>query len=210
MLGVRLVCSILLPLPSELDLALSLVLAGGLGYLVGLLFERQREEAFLDPLTQAYTRVFLTTELERQLVLAYRYNFPVSLIMIDMDRFKTINDTLGHLVGDETLRALALRLKSQLRQSDALVRYGGDEFLLVLPHTSSGDATLLLDRIKKAMASVDGEPVTFSAGGATFPDNGTDVQTLLLAADEALRAAKKQGDCINWAPLHASPSGAMG
>jgi diguanylate cyclase (GGDEF)-like protein len=129
-----------------------------------------------------------------------RYGRPFSLLMLDIDHFKSVNDTHGHLVGDEALRAVATLIQTSVRPTDLVARYGGEEFVVVLPETTGVGAWALADRLRHCIA--DGAlsvptghalPQTVSIGVAAFPEDADSVEKLLSAADRALYAAKAGG-----------------
>jgi diguanylate cyclase (GGDEF)-like protein len=139
----------------------------------------------------------LTDELER----AERYNRPLSLVLIDLDHFKRVNDSHGHQVGDLVLRHLASLLTGQTRAVDHVARYGGEEFALIEVETDAPGALLSAERIR---AGLEGSPcpvpglegglsITLSAGVATYPQHGLAAESLLRAADRALYEAKARG-----------------
>jgi diguanylate cyclase (GGDEF)-like protein/PAS domain S-box-containing protein len=166
---------------------------------VQALQERLREQATHDPLTGLYNRRYLEETLGRELILAGRQGHPVSMIMGDLDHFKAVNDHYGHLGGDEVLRTFGDLMKRQVRGSDIYCRYGGEEFLLVLPQMSTENAVKRAEQLRSAMAAVpvpyDGSSiaVTASFGVATFPRDGLTGDELIAAADGALYAAKAAG-----------------
>jgi diguanylate cyclase (GGDEF)-like protein len=124
---------------------------------------------------------------------------PIAVLMIDIDHFKTINDTLGHQAGDEVLRVVSARLRAGLRPLDAIGRYGGEEFLAVLPQTNIEGAHQAAERICHAMSKTPIQfaeykiPVTCSIGCAASADTSLDVNTLIHQADSALYRAKSSG-----------------
>ncbi len=158
-----------------------------------------QEKAIRDPLTGIYNRGYLDEALPRELARARRENYPVAVIMIDLDHFKKINDTYSHAAGDEVLRSLAALLKRSARESDVICRYGGEEFVVVMPRMSAEHA---LQRIELWRADLAGTlvrhgewdiRVTLSAGVAGFPAHGNDMDTLLAHADEMLYRSKSEG-----------------
>jgi diguanylate cyclase (GGDEF)-like protein/PAS domain S-box-containing protein len=161
--------------------------------------EELREQATHDPLTGLCNRRYLEENLARELHRAQRGNWPLCVVMLDLDHFKPFNDTFGHDAGDSTLRELSQVLREKLRKSDILSRYGGDEFVLVLPNSSLADARQRLEQIlvlikqkQTRQGSLLGQ-VTVSAGVAAAPEHGSTVSELVRAADVALVAAKKAG-----------------
>ena len=174
--------------------------------------EKLREQATRDPLTGLYNRRYLEEALGRELILAGRHGNPVSMIMGDLDHFKAVNDRYGHLGGDEVLRAFGDLMKRQVRGSDIYCRYGGEEFLLVLPRMSTEDAVNRAEQLRSAMAAAPvpyGDfviAVTASFGVATFPRDGRTGDELIAAADSALYAAKAAGRnrvSVNSGPIAA-------
>ena len=169
------------------------------------LFERKRLEAHLvhladhDPLTDLLSRRGFHAELWRQLAKAKRYGVRGSLLFLDLDDFKRVNDTLGHAAGDQVLNGLAALLRARLRDSDLLARLGGDEFAILLPHTSGEQASTVAEQLLAAIRgqtmAIEGRPVTVSAsiGVALFPDDGHSVEEVLAGADAAMYRAKAAG-----------------
>jgi diguanylate cyclase (GGDEF)-like protein/PAS domain S-box-containing protein len=168
--------------------------------------ERLREESIHDALTGLYNRRYLDEFFGRELVVAMRVDHPVSAIMADIDHFKNVNDRYGHLAGDEVLRVFGDLMRRFTRTSDIGFRYGGEEFLLILPRMSQEVAVQRAEQVRGALAATRisyGESsiaVTASFGVATFPEDGTTADTLVSAADNALYAAKAEGrDRVNVA-----------
>ncbi len=156
--------------------------------------------ATTDPLTRIANRRMLWHDLERYGRIARRYGKNLSLIMLDIDNFKGINDTYGHVVGDEVLKKIASVLKTSVRESDTLYRYGGEEFAILCPETDKRGAYELAERIrnkvKKTSVELQGDGliyVTVSLGVASFPDDTDDPQELLSVADISLYKAKREG-----------------
>lgn len=153
-----------------------------------------------DPLTDLYNRRYMEETLERELQRAARYGHTVGVIMLDLDNFKNFNDTFGHGVGDVLLRELGALLKSLLRGADVPCRYGGEEFLLILPDAPLAQtecrAEEIRERVKDLTIHHTGQSlggVTVSAGVAVFPTHGTTLEELLRASDAALYRAKSLG-----------------
>jgi diguanylate cyclase (GGDEF)-like protein/PAS domain S-box-containing protein len=161
--------------------------------------ERLREQSTHDALTGLYNRRFLEESLLRELLAAGRHGHPVSVIMGDLDHFKAVNDRHGHLAGDAVLRVFGELLKRHARGSDVYCRYGGEEFLLVMPDMAQDKAVERAGQLCRAMAATPvlfGEvliPVTASFGVATFPHDGRTGDALIAAADRAMYAAKAAG-----------------
>ena len=160
---------------------------------------RLREQVIHDPLTGLYNRRYLEETLVRELARAQRNGQPVSVIMGDIDHFKAINDERGHLAGDEVLRALGALLLRNSRRSDICCRYGGEEFLLVLPGTAEATARERAERLRVCLATMEIGPdpdairATASFGVAWFPKHGPTAGELLAAVDRALYSAKQAG-----------------
>ncbi|WP_168798751.1 sensor domain-containing diguanylate cyclase [Herbaspirillum sp. ST 5-3] len=161
--------------------------------------EQLRDQANHDPLTGLYNRRYLDDNLARELIRCKREQQPLSLVLIDIDHFKQINDAYGHLAGDQVLKHLAAMLGAEVRGSDIACRYGGEEFLLMLPGLPQDVAHVRAEEWRSAFAASpitlgDGPvTVTWSAGIATFPANGATAEELFRAADNALYQAKRQG-----------------
>jgi diguanylate cyclase (GGDEF)-like protein/PAS domain S-box-containing protein len=161
--------------------------------------DRLRQESTHDALTGLYNRRFLEEALGRELILADREGHPVSVIMADLDHFKEVNDEYGHAAGDEVLRVFSERLKGLTRGSDISCRWGGEEFLLVLPRMDVSSAAHRAEELRVAMESTPIEleagpiPVTVSLGVAGRADDGESTGRLIAAADAALYGAKAAG-----------------
>jgi len=161
--------------------------------------ERLEQLAHTDPLTGCLNRRALTEALERELDRARRYSLVLTVLLVDLDHFKSINDTLGHLVGDSVLRQLGELLRHEVRSVDSVARYGGEEFVIVLPETGIHGALVFADRMRQRIAQHQfadmGESrVTVSIGVAGFPDQRVvSPETLLALADTALYRAKADG-----------------
>jgi diguanylate cyclase (GGDEF)-like protein len=160
-----------------------------------------KELSIKDGLTDLYNYRFFSKSLQDQYHLAERYNFPLSFIMIDIDYFKAINDTYGHQFGDEILKQLAGILTDNVRDTDKLVRYGGEEFAILLPHTDIEDAYIKAERLRELISNynfkIQGEKlgITISSGVAAYPANKGihRAERLVNYADKALYQAKEQG-----------------
>ena len=160
------------------------------------IFTLSQRLAAVDELTGLFNRRFLDTYLSKELNRAHRYQEPFSLVFVDVDNFKHINDTYGHPVGDRVLAGLGTRVLQLLRREDFAARYGGEEFLIVLPHTDTEGARRFSDRLQTQLEQSefpDGVRVTYSGGIATFPDHGVTAAELLRKADVALYQAKTNG-----------------
>ncbi|MDQ6829324.1 MAG: GGDEF domain-containing protein, partial [Gemmatimonadota bacterium] len=166
--------------------------------------DRERLEvlALTDPLTQLLNRRALMERLGAEFDRSARYGLSLTALMFDLDHFKLVNDTYGHLVGDEALRGVATVLSRELRVVDLVARYGGEEFVVVLPETPLDGAVAFGDRVRLKIAErplAGGEEggwltITVSCGVASFPGlNIGSPDELIAAADEALYRAKAQG-----------------
>jgi len=154
----------------------------------------------VDPLTGLYNRRFMDESLEREVVRANRKQAPLAVIMIDIDHFKRINDTYGHAAGDVVLRAAGESMKQHIRASDVVCRYGGEEFLILMPEAGPEIARERAEALRLAVQALEisheGKPlgqVTISLGLAMLPQHGTRVAALVSAADAALYEAKNRG-----------------
>jgi diguanylate cyclase (GGDEF)-like protein len=156
-----------------------------------------KEFSFKDEVTGLYNRRFFSIRLEEEVSRYRRFNHPVSVVLLDLDGFKAVNDDLGHGAGDETLRAMAEILLKQSRGINVICRYGGDEFAVLLVETSKSGARLYADRIRYVLSTwtfAHGRRVTASFGIASLPEDvAPAADELIRAADEALYAAKRAG-----------------
>jgi len=160
-----------------------------------------RQQAILDPLTGLFNRRYLDETLPRELLMAKRRNAPLCVVMLDIDGFKQFNDSFGHGPGDAVLRDFADILREHLRKSDISCRYGGDEFVLILPDSSITDTQERMEQIRTLLKEYKlnhfGKQtlkmVSLSAGIAHMPEHGKTEAELLRAADEAMYAAKQNG-----------------
>jgi len=151
--------------------------------------QRLRRTAAKDPLTGLLNRGMFDELAEAELARSRRHERPLSIILLDIDHFKLFNDTYGHIVGDEVLRAVADMLRSG-RQSDLAARYGGEEFILLLPETDTQAASDHAEHLRETIAA---STVTVSIGVAGVPDDGTDLRTVIDRADYRLYEAKAGG-----------------
>jgi diguanylate cyclase (GGDEF)-like protein len=156
-----------------------------------------KEFSFKDEVTGLYNRRFFSIRLEEEVSRYRRFNHPVSVVLLDLDSFKAVNDELGHAAGDETLRAMADILLKQSRGINVICRYGGDEFAVLLVETSKSGARLYADRIRYVLSTwtfAHGRRITASFGIASLPEDvAPAADELIRAADEALYAAKRAG-----------------
>ena len=149
--------------------------------------------ALTDPLTDVGNRRAFEARLTEGLALTARTGQPLSLCLVDLDDFRSFNETGGHQQGDEALRLVAGALRDEMRTSDLAFRVGGDEFALVLPDTVATSGAALLERVRVALAGTHLGPLSITAGVAQAPADGGDLATLYAAADEALYAGKRAG-----------------
>lgn len=163
-------------------------------------FEYQYKLATIDGLTELYNHRYFQDALRAQIEISKRYGRPFSLIITDIDYFKSFNDTYGHQSGDAVLRQVAQTLKKNSRTTDFVCRYGGEEMSIILPNTSAEEALFNAKRINKAVAerdfqinSTETSKVTISLGVATYPDNAETPQDLIEYADKGLYYAKEHG-----------------
>lgn len=162
--------------------------------------ESLREQAIRDALTGLFNRRYLEEALARELHRAGHGKVPLSVLMLDLDFFKNFNDMHGHAAGDAVLKQVGKLLETHTRREDVACRYGGEEFVLILPGAPLGVAWRRADELRQAVrhASLEFEgkvlgPVTLSVGVACFPEHGATRETLLAAADQALYQAKHAG-----------------
>jgi diguanylate cyclase (GGDEF)-like protein len=156
-----------------------------------------KETSFKDEVTGLYNRRFFSLRLEEEISRFRRFNHPVSVVVLDLDGFKSVNDEFGHAVGDETLRDVGQILMKHSRGINVVSRYGGDEFAVLLVETSKSGARLYADRIRQVVATFPyshGKRVTASFGVASLPDDEASTsEELFRGADGALYAAKRAG-----------------
>lgn len=181
-----------------LDIVISIALVAVLGYVYESLRSRDalvlRQLSRIDPLTGVLNRRASEERMTEELARCDRYRRPLSVILFDIDHFKRVNDLHGHATGDAVIVEVAARVRDSIRTTDALVRWGGEEFLVVLPETDAAGAKLTAERIVRVVreAPLAGLDVTVSAGVATLR-RGDDRAILVARADECLYAAKRGG-----------------
>lgn len=170
--------------------------------------DQLREQALRDPMTRLHNRRYFDETLPRELARASREGYPLSLILIDLDHFKLINDSFGHPAGDEVICALAEILRAGARERDIVCRYGGEEFIVALPQMSLENAVRHADEWRVAMENTSIQHgvltmcTTFSAGVAAFPDHGCQLEKLIEFADTALYDSKQNGrNRVSGCPL---------
>ena len=173
------------------------------------LYEAVKENSIVDGLTNVFVRRHFMERFQEELKRAFRYRFPLSVLMVDVDHFKSYNDKFGHLVGDKTLREVAQVIRENVRRVDVIGRYGGEEFAIVAPEIAKLQGQELAERIRSAVAKkrlriYDEETqITVSIGISSFPEDLSDkphsdfsegcLSTLLEKADQALYKAKEEG-----------------
>ncbi|CAH0264709.1 MULTISPECIES: GGDEF domain-containing protein [Pseudomonas] len=163
-----------------------------------LLYRAATQSALRDPLTDTGNRIAMDQTLQREIEMSRRHSQPLSLLMLDIDHFKQINDTYGHSAGDEVLKAVAASIKSQLRNVDMVFRFGGEEFMILLSNTSREAAAMVGERLRFAAQAQDyvaeGKAIelTVSLGCSTLLP-GESAESLLRRADSALYVAKREG-----------------
>ncbi len=177
----------------ELDLLDTLARHASVPVAHASLYEATRESADRDPLTGLFNLRYFCSQIEQEVSRADRLGHQFSIVAVDLDHFKSVNDTLGHLAGDALLRDMARLFTKTVREYDSVVRYGGDEFVIILPEAVVEDAVDTVERLKCAVAEyVEGFPglqaVKFSAsfGPATYKTDGDDVKSLLTIADKRM------------------------
>lgn len=157
--------------------------------------------AYSDTLTGLYNRRYLIAHLNHKITELSETDKPLSILMIDIDHFKSVNDTFGHAFGDEVLRGVAQGISGGLRDSDTVARYGGEEFVVVMPDTTAGEALTVAERLRMEVAGLafpvpgkdDELSMTVSIGAATSCDSFESVESLMERADQALYGAKRAG-----------------
>lgn len=189
---------VVLELTRRLDQGFNEILKEGIKTYFDSHSRRLRHLADTDALTGLHNVRFFRRQLHSNLEMYKRYRIPFSLLMLDLDKLKELNDARGHSAGDRALKHLAETLKTEKRETDIAVRYGGDEFFLLLPGTNADEAARLARRIIRAVRELNmrtgGEEMTgVSIGIVSCPANGTDVGTLRARADRALQLAKSIG-----------------
>jgi diguanylate cyclase (GGDEF)-like protein len=164
------------------------------------LHEQTKRASVTDPLTGLPNRREFDDDLQAEVRRAQRYDRPLSVLFVDLDHFKLLNDRYGHRAGDVALQAAAAALQRSLRETDRVYRIGGEELVIIAPETAAEQGRTLAERLRRAVATCaeDGAPqVTASFGVAALPHNAVDAVGLMRAADRALYAAKSRGrDCV--------------
>ena len=159
--------------------------------------ERVKQLAYIDGLTGIFNRRFFELRINEEMERALRFDVGMSVIMIDIDQFKRLNDEFGHLLGDEVLRQVSSLFHQQLRKIDVVCRYGGEEFAILLSQTDPQYSLGIAEKLRRVVETWQfpgvPRPVTISAGVATFPEHGPTRDDLMKAADAGLYAAKQAG-----------------
>jgi diguanylate cyclase (GGDEF)-like protein len=159
--------------------------------------QRVKQLAYLDGLTGIFNRRYYETRITEEIERARRFGSELAVVMMDVDKFKSLNDTYGHLLGDEVLRQVSSLLSKQIRKIDVVCRYGGEEFVILLPQTGLEQALHVADKLRRAIEEwqFPGVPrtLTISAGVAVYPNHGNTRDELVKAADAALYGAKDAG-----------------
>ncbi|HEV2963821.1 MAG TPA: sensor domain-containing diguanylate cyclase [Candidatus Angelobacter sp.] len=160
-------------------------------------FERMKQLAYVDGLTGIFNRRYFEMRIAEELERASRFMGRMSVIMVDIDHFKRLNDEFGHLLGDEVLRGVSNILKQQLRKVDMVCRYGGEEFAIVVPETTGANTLVVAEKLRRQIETHPfpgvPRPVTISCGVADYPSQGSTRDELVAAADSALYQAKQAG-----------------
>ena len=160
------------------------------------LFAQVQQQALTDALTGCFNRRSFEMQLEREVRIAMRQRQPLSVVLLDIDHFKRVNDTYGHDAGDAALRYVAGMLREELRGVDTAARYGGEEFVVVLPQAGTEGAVVVAERLRERLAGMEVPGVgriTASFGVATYPLHGRGREEMVKAADRALYEAKAGG-----------------
>lgn len=172
-----------------------------------------KEKIIFDDLTQAYNRRYLETYLDEEIERSKRYHHLFSILFVDLDHLKKVNDRYGHIYGSKVLRLVALLLRERLRKSDKIFRFGGDEFVVTLPETDSHQALVVAQRLrgtlKRHRIPVRGGSramITASFGIATYPSDGTGKEELIRHADELMYQAKREARDRRTGPLPDRPA----
>jgi diguanylate cyclase (GGDEF)-like protein len=183
----------------DLDLLLTLVEPCAIAIENAILFQRAEQLTITDDLTQLFNSRYLNLYMGRELKRCKRHGIPLSVIFMDLDGFKGINDNHGHLAGSRTLTEVGTILAKAVRESDILARYGGDEFVVVLPETPTSGALVIAERIRK---NIEAHPflaeeglnahISASLGVASYPDHGLSPEGLIQKADQAMYRVKEK------------------
>ncbi|HOW27931.1 MAG TPA: sensor domain-containing diguanylate cyclase [Elusimicrobiota bacterium] len=184
---------------NDLRLLEALATLGSMAFDNALLYQRVEQLAIYDGLTRVLTRRAFEEKFAEELLRAGRYRYPVGVVMVDVDHFKKVNDTHGHAVGDQVLQMVTRILKARLRPVDTVGRYGGEEFIALLPQLGHVEVKGIVEGIRQVISQ---EPcssssgtfhITLSAGVASYPEDATTTPQLIRTADQRLYQAKTQG-----------------
>jgi len=187
---------------TERDLQMLSIVArsGALALENAELHKRTEELTIIDALTESYNYRYFVRKLQEEKRRAARYNLPLSLIMVDIDWFKKLNDTYGHEAGNVVLKSLAGMINACIRDVDIFARYGGEEFVIILPQTPLREAQTIGERIREKVEATTIDTgstgklrITVSVGVSSFPENGRSQEELVTVADQALYRAKGEG-----------------
>lgn len=160
-----------------------------------LLYKKSQHMSVTDGLTGVYNHRYFQNQIELELSRAQRYDLNFSIILIDLDKFKKINDTYGHISGDRILKRISKQISNTLRKTDTVARYGGDEFVVLLPETGKENAVSVANRIRGNIDKANEREeikINVSIGMASYPDNGVYSKDLVQKADSALYKAKEE------------------
>jgi diguanylate cyclase (GGDEF)-like protein len=185
--------------PADLDLLLTLVEPCAIAIENAILFQRTEQLTITDDLTKLFNSRYLNVYIGREIKRCKRHGIPLSVIFLDLDGFKGVNDQYGHLAGSRTLSEVGGILAEAVRESDILARYGGDEFVVVLPETPPAGALVIAERIRKAVAGhaflkdqgVEAR-ISASFGIASYPDHALTPEGLIQKADQAMYRVKER------------------
>jgi diguanylate cyclase (GGDEF)-like protein len=192
------------PSVAEPSMQQQVLLLRSIGHLIELAIQNRNTMenlVFIDPLTGVYNRGFYERQLSLEIERAHRTNRKFGLLVLDIDDFKTINDRYGHPAGDQVLRAVGQELHNKMRKIDLLFRYGGEEFVVLLPGAEQEETERTGERLRRIVdemrfqgeALPDDLQITISVGAAVFPEHSRTQSGIFKAADEALYRAKRQG-----------------
>ncbi|HKY31269.1 MAG TPA: sensor domain-containing diguanylate cyclase, partial [Candidatus Polarisedimenticolia bacterium] len=184
----------------DLEMLTTLAEPGAIAIENAILYQRSAELTVTDDLTKLFNSRYLNVHLQREIKRSRRYGMPVSLIFLDLDGFKLVNDQYGHLAGSRALFEVGRVLQQTVREIDVVSRYGGDEFTIILPQTGAQGALVIADRIRgcleeQVFLAALGLRVrlTASFGVSTFPDHGQSREDLIQKADQAMYLVKDRG-----------------
>lgn len=180
-----------------------------------LLFEHTKELSITDELTGIFNRRYFNQRYDREIQRSKRYQHSLSVLMLDIDHFKRYNDLSGHIKGDEVLKKIATILEANIRKADILARFGGEEFVILLPEISKNQARKVANKLRRIVEdaefeneqSLPGGQITVSLGLAVYPEDSKEAPQLIQYADKALYLAKTMGrNCVAWHGMKAPGS----